>query len=177
MTTPLEQARVMFPNMPDEVFAEFLQPLIIEDIGWPFCNPNDSLVGTDWYRILYPLTLEALCYFKWFRKVFTITENLLYEGSIADIKLIIRNKTENIWASIGRDSTPCRNSLLWHEVDIQKAGKFRAPVTIAYTPLGLKILDGNHRIAALYTLGLVDTFKVDAWVGISPETITAMSEI
>jgi hypothetical protein len=170
--TPLAQARMMFPNMPDDIFTEFLQPLIVEDIGWPFNTPTDSLVGTDWYRILYPLTLEALCYFKWFRKVFTITENILYEGSVTDIKLIIRNKAEDIWASIGRDSAPCRNSLLWHEADIQKTGKFRAPVTIAYTPFGLKILDGNHRVAALFPLGLMEIVQVDAWIGCPPEMMT-----
>ena len=33
---------------------DFLAPLI-QDVGWPFQSTQDSLLGTDWHRILYPL--------------------------------------------------------------------------------------------------------------------------
>lgn len=168
---PIKQAKAMLPNMPDEVFDGFLSPLI-DSFGWPFRSVYQILDGTEWYRILSPLTLPELSVLKWNRKLFTLESHTLYEGSIADLELIIRNKEEDVWAAISRDSSPCRVSLLWHEADIQKTGKFCAPITMAQTPFGWKILDGNHRIAALFTLGLVETVKVDAWIGMLPEAMS-----
>lgn len=168
-------ARTMLPNIPAEVFDEFLKPIII-DIGWPFRTIYTLLEGTDWHRILYPLSLVSLSQLKWVRQQFFLKHESLCPISQEDIRYVILNKTEDVWALVGRDSQPCRDSLLWHEKFTSETGSFSAPVTIAMTYLGLKILDGNHRIAALYTLGLLDTHKVDAWIGISPEAIKAMSE-
>jgi hypothetical protein len=161
--TPIEQAQLMFPNIPHEVFDIFLNPLI-RNFGWPFRTILDDLYGTEWFRILYPLTLSNLCQFKWIRRVFLFNDCLLYPGSEADIKLVILNKTKNIWALIGRDSRSCRASLLWHEKNIMATGRFSAPITMAFTQSGLKVLDGIHRIAALFTLGISDTFNINAWI-------------
>ena len=168
---PIKQAKAMLPNIPDEVFDGFLSPLI-DSFGWPFSSVSQILDGTEWCRILYPLTLPELSALKWNRKLFTLESHSLYKGSVADLEHIIRNKVENIWAPIGRDSTPCRMSLLWHEADIMETGKFCSPITIAKTPTGWKILDGNHRVAALFTLDLVEKVQIDAWVG-SPPVIMA----
>src|SRR6185369_1579068 len=164
MITPVKQAKAMFSNMPEDVFNGFLAPLI-GSYGWPFRSVYQILDGTEWFRILFPLTLPELHEFRWHRKRFSINNNTLYEGSVVDLKLIIRNKEEDVWAALNRDSTPCRNSLLWHETHIKETRKLFAPVTIAFTPWGYKILDGSHRIAALFDLGLNDTAPVDAWVG------------
>lgn len=168
-------ARTMLPNMPTEVFDEFLKPLIIS-YGWPFRTVYVPLNGTEWCRIFYPLTLVSLSQLIWIRREFILKKESLCPNSQSDIGYVILNKTEDVWAAIGRDSQPCRNSLLWHEKFISETGRLSAPVTIAFTVDGLRILDGNHRIAALFTLGLIDTFKVDGWIGISPEAIKAMKE-
>jgi hypothetical protein len=55
----------MLPNIPTEVFENFFVPLIINDIGWPFLTIYDSLDGTDWYRILYPFSLDSLSKLRW----------------------------------------------------------------------------------------------------------------
>jgi len=175
-TEETDIVRTMLATMPTEVFDKFLKPLI-NSYGWPFRTILTSLVGTEWHRILHPLTLESLSQLKWIRHEFILKKESLCPSSLSDIGYVIENKTRNIWAFIGRDSQPCRDSLIWHEKFIAETGRFSAPVTITLNIDGLRILDGNHRIAALFTLGLVGTFKVDAWVGISQEAIKAMSEV
>ncbi len=49
--------------------------------------------------------------------------------------------------------------------NIIATGRFSAPVAIALTTFGVKILDGHHRIAALFDLGVQGTVPVDAWIG------------
>lgn len=41
------------------------------------------------------------------------------------------------------------------------------PVTLALTPVGLKVLYGNHRVAALLDSGMSGFVELDAWVGFS----------
>lgn len=154
----------MLPNVPPEVFDTFLKPLILNNnIGWPFFSV-DFTYG-EWTRILSPLSLIDFSKLRWVRNTFTFNDSLFYPGSLADINLIIENKTTDVWALVGRDSTPCRRNLLWHEEFTLKTGRLFAPVTIARTNRGMKLLDGNHRIAALMSLNLHKTIPIDAWIG------------
>lgn len=155
----------MLSNLPGEVGEAFLAPLI-QDIGWPFQRIEESLNGTDWYRIMYPLTLQQFAQLRWNRKTFLLDEQLLHPSSRGDIRLVIRNQTENVWARIGRDSELCRQSTAWHKSQILSAGSFCAPVTLALTSEGFKVLDGNHRIAALLDSGLTQTIPLEAWLGV-----------
>jgi len=151
--------------MPDEIFNSFLYPLIINDIGWPFLTVDDSINGTDWYRILYPFSLSSLSKLKWKLSSFLLNKDILCKGSQDDIDMVILNKTEDVWALIGRDSKPSRDSLAWHKKNIITTGRLSAPVAVAFTLFGIKVLDGHHRIAALFDLGLQNTTPIDAWIG------------
>jgi hypothetical protein len=110
--TAIENAKSMLPLVPNEVFDGFFTP-IIKDVGWPFSNINDHLVGTDWHRILYPLTLLDLHHLAWERQQILIDWDALYHVSQDDINLVIQNKTEDVWAQIGMDSELSRQSLAW----------------------------------------------------------------
>jgi hypothetical protein len=164
----IDRARAMLPLVPPEVFDQFFEPLITRDIGWPFASVDSSLQGTDWLRILHPFTLRDIHHFRWVRNSFLLDKSLLHADSQADISFAILNQTEDIWAKIGRDSEPCRRSTAWHKASILSTGRFCAPVTLARAVGGIKILDGNHRIAALLDLGVQCTVPVDAWIGIPP---------
>ncbi|MFA4918584.1 MAG: hypothetical protein WC581_04960 [Thermodesulfovibrionales bacterium] len=155
----------MLPKMPSEVFDTFLVPLIINDIDWPFLSIYDSLNGTDWYRILYPFSLSSLSKLKWKLSSFLLNKDILCKGSQDDIDMVILNKTTDVWALIGRDSKPSRDSLAWHKKNIITTGRLSAPVAVAVTPLGIKILDGHHRITALFDLGVQGMVPIDAWIG------------
>lgn len=166
--TPIEIARSMLSKVPSEVFDGFFTP-IINDIGWPFTSIHDQLDGTDWYRILYPLSLYDLCNLNWERHQITLEWDALYHVSQDDINLVIQNKTEDVWAHIGMDSVPSRKSLAWHSEYIARNDKVSAPVTLAQTYGGIKVLDGNHRISALFDINAEKTIRLDAWVGINGE--------
>lgn len=161
----IERAKLILPNMPDEVFDSFMAPLIINDIGWPFLTAGDSLAGTDWHRILYPLSLSFFCQLRWKITKFYLNKEDLYQDSICDINWTIINKTEDVWALIGRDSKPSRDSLAWHKQFIMMNGRLCTPVALAYTSSGIKVLDGIHRMAALLDLSLNDKLPIDAWIG------------
>lgn len=155
----------MLGELPAEVGQGFLAPLI-QDVGWPFQSARDSLLGTDWHRILYPLTLQQFTNLKWLRSTFLFDENLLHPKSRDDIGLVIRNLTENVWAAIGRDSEPSKVSFTYHHSRILRTRDFCAPVTLALTPEGMVVLDGNHRVAALLSSGLAQAVQLDAWIGV-----------
>jgi hypothetical protein len=162
----IDRAKAMLPLVPLAVFEQFFKPLITGDIGWPFISIDSSLDGTDWHRILHPFTLRDIHNFQWTRKSFFLDKSLLHECSQADISYAILNQTEDVWARLGRDSEPCRQSTAWHKKNILSTGRLCAPVTLAVAAEGIKILDGNHRIAALLDLGVQGSVPVDAWIGI-----------
>ena len=154
----------MLSELPAEVGEGFLAPLI-QDIVWPFQSIKDNLHGTDWHRIFHPLTLEQFAQLSWCRKKFLLDKDLLHPVSVEDIRLVIRNKTEDVWAFVGRDSKPSRESLAYHSMRVLRTHDFCAPVTLAMTSDGLKVLDGNHRVAALLDMKMSKTVELDAWVG------------
>lgn len=161
-----DRARAMLPLVPPELFDQFFEPLITLDIGWPFTSVESGLRGTDWLRILYPFTLREIQQFKWVRNSFLLDKSLLHPVSQEDIYLVILNQTEDVWATVGRDSEPCRRATAWHKENILSVGGLCAPVTLALAPEGIKILDGHHRIAALLDLDVHCSIPVDAWVGL-----------
>lgn len=165
-TLEVERARAMLHRVPPDVFNQFFEPIIRNDIGWEFDSRSATLHGSDWFRVLYPVTLPGIICMKWERVNFILDPELLFHYSLGDIELAIKNQTENVWAAIGRDSEASRKSIAWHKAKICETNSFHAPVTLALTPEGIKILDGHHRIAALIDLGLHTSTPVDAWVGV-----------
>ena len=165
MTTQKINAKALLSKMPDEVFQNFISPLI-DDIGWPFTHENSSLHGTKWQGILSPLTLCQLCNMAWERKTILLGEICLYEYSKKDIDLIIRRKTEELSVMGYYDSKECRQSLLYHENIANSGQKFSTPITLALLEnKTYLILDGNHRIASIFTTNTKDSFLLEAWIG------------
>jgi len=164
MTTQKKYAKALLSKMPDEVFQNFISPLI-DDIGWPFTHENNLLYETGWQPILSPLALWQLCEMTWERKFIVLGEISLYENSKKDIDLVIRNKTDDLGLP-GYDAERCRQSLLYHEKVTTSEHKFDTPVTLAFLKdQTYKILDGNHRIASLFTTNKKDSFSLEAWIG------------
>jgi hypothetical protein len=165
--TPKETARSMFPNIPDELFDLWIAPLVIS-YDWPFHSIYDSLKNTEWLRIFHPYSLSTISQLKWDLDSFFINKNILCPSSYDDINLIIMNKGFNVFAFIGRDSKPSRDSLAWHKEFIVTTRRLCAPIAAVFTNSGIKIFDGNHRIAALLDLNLYNSIPIDAWIGTPP---------
>lgn len=156
----------MFSRIPDEVFDGFLKPLIINDLGWPFTSVNDNMVvGTGWYRALYPFSLASFSNLRWKRSSFPIYQDILDPVSYGDINLIITNQIANMFSCTPEYSKSSRDTMTGIKEFIKSTGRFPAPIVTAMTPNGIKILDGNHRVAALFDLGLNNSIPIDTWHG------------
>jgi len=155
----------MFPDVPLAVFDMFFKPLIINDIGWPFLTINDTLNGTDWYRILFPFTLRDLQQLKWRLSKVIFDKDIFHPVTKADIRLVIENSVFNYGALIRGYPKDSGTRLKWHKEFIKTARNFCTPIVLASSSDGLKLLDGHHRLAALFMLDLENTLEVDTWIG------------
>jgi len=165
--TDIEKAKSMLSNIPDDAFNSFFAPLIINDIGWPFLTIHDPLDGTDWFRILFPLSLSSLSKLRWQLSTYFLNKDILHPVSYADLNILISNSIYNIEALFSWYPKKSRERLAWHKKHIETTRRFCTPITVAITSNGIKILDGHHRVAALFSLGLNDSLPVDAWIGSS----------
>jgi hypothetical protein len=57
-----------------------------------------------------------------------------------------------------------KESFLRSRQFIERTGRLHRPVVLIWQGIGYQIMDGNHRIAALFSLG-IDGLLIDAWIG------------
>ena len=140
-------SRDFFPTMPDEVFIEWINPLI-KVKGWPFKSIDDDLQKTDWkYLLGIRSTLR-----KWFNSKWHLL-NLFYPSiklsasSGAVVKDIISHcafglntETANV------ENTKCRFEACASFV--RANGYIPSPLVLTERGGGYSIMDGNHRFAA-----------------------------
>ena len=153
--------REFFPNMPDEVFEDWLGPLI-EVKGWPFTSIDDDLQVTDLRYILgLDNTLREWCTCEWelteidpLKTKFTIGSIQMIQAIISHAALGQQSATSNVENSTERFSA-C-------SAYINEHGNIPKPIVIKPENEGYALMDGNHRLAAFLYLEL--TTKVPAWI-------------
>ena len=161
----VELARQMMPFMPKVVFDAFLGKLIEEGVEWPFHAPDGPPMCSDWYRILYPFSLASLGRLTWERRSVCLGVESLFPGSKDDIELLRRNLRTNEIGLLGRDPEPYKQQVLRNYNFILENDELPSEPILGVTECGLKVFDGNHRIAAIYELGLESSMEFAAWVG------------
>ena len=178
--TPAEQAKVLLPDMPDAVFDIWLGPLI-EKGGWPFTSVRQSTVNTDWHQCLAGVSLQDLSTMRWLRCNAPFSLPALHPSSAVTILGICAAYVEG-WPSTIPGMTQhqvgmlirrlralkdgrARESFFRSREYLERIGSLHTPVVLIQRPDGLKIMDGNHRAAAL--LSLLDSHFVplDSWIG------------
>lgn len=153
--------------MPDYVFEKAIAQFI-PSIGWPFNSIYETVAHTNWYRLIHPFSLSSFSSLQWKYGEYLIDSRLFDENTKSDLKLILLNQEVDVLPETGRDCQACRDSLKFHENYILKNGRLSEPVVFAASEnLFVKIVDGNHRIAALSKLGLLGSYKIPAWFGSS----------
>lgn len=151
--------------MPEEVFNLYFRPLI-DDKGWPFSSISDSAINTIWDQYFDHMTLCQINDFRWHRDRLLINENILYPASNSLINMIILDNVFDYDTPIRRQVSDSKIKF-WGLIEyIKRTGVFPAPVVLVRTDGLFRILDGNHRIAALFALGLNNDFPCDAWIGL-----------
>ena len=170
----------MFPSMPDSVFNIWLAPHIATG-GWPFQSVKQSTINTGWHRLLDGISLESIASRVWARQAIPCSLDPFTNSAIQTILGIcaahipgwpntIPGLSPNqvfkvITIFRGLKSGRAFDSFQRSRAYVDSHKKLHTPAVLLQEPCGLKIMDGNHRIAAIFSLSTADTLFIDAWIG------------
>jgi hypothetical protein len=155
----------MFPNMPDEVFDTWLLPIIRYHNAWPYSNVFSPHPSDQWRRYFGLFTLSNISHCLWDRLTLSFDKGCLDPVSNSTIECLIENHVQNSDAT-GRINVRDSKSRFFGFVEfIQRTGTIPAPIIGINTDVGLRVIDGNHRLSALTYLGLRGRINCDTWVG------------
>lgn len=163
--TPLEHAQSMFPKMPPEVFDLWLRPFIEAD-GWPFSSINDDTKGTIWDQYFVGESIGMVAQLSWERKMLPLSISLFNPESEITINWIIEAHIYGVETPVAKiKNGKAGESFFRSRKFIECAGRVHTPVVVRESSDDFQILDGNHRIAAAFSLSLDESFLLDTWVG------------
>ncbi|RLA13032.1 MAG: hypothetical protein DRQ52_06970 [Gammaproteobacteria bacterium] len=87
--------------------------------------------------------------------------------SLEDILLVIDNANGTAKSILGYDLERCRESYWYNHNFLSTEGHFIKPVVLIRTPDNyVTVLDGNHRLAALFSLGANNFKGLQWWLGV-----------
>jgi hypothetical protein len=148
--------------MPDEVFDRWIAPFIAQ-IGWPFVTTEDDLGNTRWKYLLARMPLSVWAAGQWRLIVLDAKE------ALADPLQEVMFR-ETIKGGVYGDKTLGANLQDTEERFRACADFIRINDTIPTPIVGtycngiFKILDGNHRLAALFHVKGFRSHKVPCWL-------------
>jgi hypothetical protein len=145
-----------------KVFDMWLAPFI-QEIGWSFTELSDDLSGTRWNVLLGGIRLYIWHQVIWSRLDVEFTKIEFNPFTAVAIKSIIDHCVHNL-------STGTANLQNTKERFRVCTEFVRAHQTIPKPIVGiarksqLEVLDGNHRIAALLSVGVPKDYKLPIWI-------------
>ena len=155
-------ARQFFPLMPDEVFSSWIAELV-DFNGWPFDADDDSFPSDQWSRFFVHVPLAKWADAVWTRRTFKQSAIRLAPQStqtVVDVGTNSFHATRNFIAlEVANSATRVMNHLAF----IRRERRFPGFLTAWDDPGGMLLVDGHHRLAALW---LADTegIVVPVWV-------------
>ena len=161
-----DRARVMFPLMPDEVFRDWLGELIAAN-GWPFDQLEDAFPDGQWSRFFLELPVATWAQAVWSQETFKGFPQLDIEGDSKECVMQVAMNALGAGSALGLAQTtegPQRVSKYRQWLELE--GTFPNFITALRLDDGkLMIVDGHHRLAALWISGRTD-IAVPAWIAI-----------
>ena len=170
----------MFPLMPDSVFTIWLAPLI-KNNGWPFTSLQQPTINTRWQHLLDGITLKSISLRKWARQEMPCSTDPFHHSSIQTILGICAAHIPGWSTNIpglsadqvfhlitrlrGLKNGRAFDSFHRSRAYIKVYGNMHTPAILLQERGGLLIVDGNHRLAALFSLQMPDKLNIDAWIG------------
>lgn len=159
------KAKSMFPNMPEEVFSAWLSPIIRDHNSWPYKDILSPHPSEQWWKYFGRYSLSDISDCLWHLNTATLDMNCLDPLSYETIEILIENHVHNFDAT-GRFNVRDSKSRFFGFVElIKRTGTIPAPIIGINAEGGLRILDGNHRLAALKHIGIKGAFPCETWVG------------
>lgn len=153
--------------MPAELRDMWLGP-IAEEYGWPFQSLDDSTQGTRWRYVLPKMTLREVSELVWVLERIDLATKPFTPGSLDAVKGLIQQHVlglDTLYANLANTQERFRACASF----IREHGDLPAPIAVIDTGAAYDLLDGNHRLAALFHVGLPPGFQAPAWVARKPE--------
>jgi hypothetical protein len=155
-------ARQLLTNMPDEVFNLYIEPLI-KLHGWPFHSVDSPTFGL-WFQMFDHHSLKTISELIWERQEITFSLRIFHRTSQDRIVGIVNTHVHGM-------NTPFANVINAKarfdrcRTYIARTGRMPVPVVLMRDFGGLRILDGNHRLAAMASFSNSHIGIVDCWIG------------
>jgi hypothetical protein len=158
---PIKITRDMLPNLPDEIYGMFVVPQNDAPL-----NIFDNHPRGRWFVHFGGLTIEEFNNLSWHRAELSFDEDIFHPDTYGDIeRLIASHKNPPMNTLLPRNPTDSRERLIWHRNTIIDTGRLCAPIVCIRTSIGLKLLDGVHRVVAALSINGSETISLGAWIG------------
>lgn len=161
---PIKITRDMLPNLPDEIYELFIVPQNDAPL-----NIFDSQPEGRWYWHFGGLSLEEFKQLRWRRDELSFDKTIFHPDSYSDIDGLIKyceaNESQMSQARFQGYSPSSREFMPHLMLAMIEAGKFNAPIVGIHTNIGIRVLDGTHRLAASLVLKSKVEIPIDAWIG------------
>jgi hypothetical protein len=150
--------------MPDDLFVLYMEPLI-KDYGWPFYSP-DSPTNMPWCKLFDGLPFKTICELSWERQEIPFSFATFHRYAQQQIMGLLRTHVlgmQTEYADIPNTKARFSRARSY----IGRTFRLPVPVVLISDVEGLRILDGNHRLAAMASFANADCGIIDCWVGTS----------
>lgn len=155
-------ARQLLSNMPDELFDLYMESLIQEH-GFPFSSP-DSPTNLPWWQLFDCHSFKTICDLSWERHEIAFSLAVFHPLSQQQIQGLLQTHilgVKTVFADIPNTEARFRRARGY----IASARRMPVPVVLMDSIGGLRILDGNHRLAAMASFADAESGIIDAWIG------------
>jgi hypothetical protein len=158
------RAKRLLAKMPDELFTLYMKPMI-EEHGFPFYAPNTP-TRMPWKQLFDCHEFETICELSWERKEIAFSLTRFHPFSQKQIKGLFKTHIlgiETVFTDIPNTEARFRRARSY----IASTGRMPVPVVVMedLSGGGLRILDGNHLLAAMASFSHADKGMVDCWIG------------
>jgi hypothetical protein len=161
------RAKRLLPNMPDELFRSYMEPMIAEH-GWPFYS-LDSPTTMPWWQLFDCYNLRTISELLWERREFQFSMDNFHRYArtqIAGLLAAHLSGVNNEYSTIPNTKMRFHNARQY----IADSGRMPLPIVLMKDTndlrlTELRILDGNHRLAAMASLPNAIDCIVDSWIG------------
>lgn len=164
-SNPIQKAKAMLPNMPEEVFSTRLSPIIREHNSWPYKNIFSSHPSLQWSQYFGLFTLNDISHCLWRKITLCFDMTCLDPLSNRTIEILIKKHVHNFDAAWQFNIRNSKVRFFGFVELINRTRSIPAPIIGINTDDGLRVLDGNHRLSALTHLKLRGQVQWDTWVG------------
>lgn len=155
--------REFFPHMPDEVFDSWLAPFI-DQIGWPFETLDADLSSSRWKYLLGLVPLPVWHGCTWSLETINIAAVQINPSSEWAYRSIIDHCTTGSLTTITANLQDTQERFRACTEYVRAHGTIPVPIIAIARNNMLEVMDGNHRLAALFHVGVSDPCWITAWM-------------